>query len=228
VARVRAVLLDVDGTLIDSNAAHAAAYVEAGRELGIALDPRAVRDRIGKGGDKLVPEVSGRRKDSPEGHALNERKKAIFAERYLPTLRPTPGARALLERLRDEGLIRIVATSASREDLEKLLRQAGITDLIQGATSADDAAASKPAPDIVQAALALTGCSPEEVLMLGDTPYDVKASRRAGVRVIAVRCGGWTDAELAGANAIFEDPQELLNHLDVLLRRPAGEHAPAP
>jgi phosphoglycolate phosphatase-like HAD superfamily hydrolase len=64
--------------------------------------------------------------------------------------------------------------------------------------------------------------------MLGDTPYDVKASRRAGVRVIAVRCGGWTDAELTGANAIFEDPQDLLNHLDALLRRPAGEHAPAP
>ena len=214
-SRVRAVILDVDGTLIDSNDAHARAYVEAAQELGIRdVSFEEVRRLIGMGGDKLVPRVFGFAEESDRGQRLGERKGEIFRSRHLPELQPTPGARALLERLRDEGLTLVVATSAKKKDLQGLLERAGVQDLIEESTSSSDVEHSKPDPDVVQSALEKTGEDAGAVVMLGDTPYDVEAATRAGVGIVAVRTGGWSDEELRGALAVYEHPAELLARYD--------------
>jgi HAD superfamily hydrolase (TIGR01509 family) len=212
-SRIRAVILDIDGTLVDSNQAHAQAYVDAARELGIS-SPSAteVRRLIGMGGDKLIPRAFGFEQDEPRGAALDERKGNIFRSRYLQTLNATPGARALLERLRDDGYTLVVATSANEEDVKGLLERAGVTDLIEDSTSGEEVDSSKPDPDVVHAALEAAGVGPDAAIMLGDTPYDVEAASRAGVRMIAVRSGGWGDKDLGGAALVFDHPADLLSH----------------
>jgi len=209
----RAVILDVDGTLVLSNDAHARAFVEAGEELGFPAEYAVVRRLIGKGGDKLIPEAFGIDAESEAGERLDARKKEIFSERHLPTLEPAPGARALLERLIAEGVKLVVATSAGGDEVGDLLAAAEVEDLIEEATSSSDAEESKPDPDIVVAALRTTGEPASEVVMIGDTPYDVEAAGRAGVGIIGVRCGGWADADLAGALATYADPADLLQRL---------------
>lgn len=209
-----AVILDVDGTLIASNDAHASAYVDAARELGREMSFEKTRRAIGMGGDKLLPEVLGIEEDSAEGERITKRKKEIFSERYLPELQPTPGARALLHRLRDDAVKLVVASSASEDELGPLLERAGVQDLIQDTTSSDDAEESKPDPDIVHAALRGAGSPALRVVMIGDTPYDVEAATRAGVRIIALRSGGWDDDSLRGAMAIYDHPADLLDHYD--------------
>jgi HAD superfamily hydrolase (TIGR01509 family) len=213
-SRPRAVILDVDGTLIDSNDAHASAWVDACAEAGFSVDFHEARRLIGMGGDKVLPRLTGLTEESDEGKRLTERRGEIFRERYLPTLKPFPGARALLERFREDGLELAVATSASEKDLEPLLKQAGVQDLIDQSTSSDDADESKPDPDIVRAALRRVGVEAGEAVMLGDTPYDVEASGRAGVACVALRCGGWDDEALGRAVAVYQDPTELLARYD--------------
>jgi HAD superfamily hydrolase (TIGR01549 family) len=211
---LKAVLLDVDGTLIDSNDAHAHAWVEALAEFGHHVEFQRTRDLIGTGGDKLLPELTGIEKESPQGKQISERRTDLFKQRYLPTLKPFPAARALLEALRELGLKLVVASSASSDELGELLEVAGVDDLIERKTSSSDAKESKPDPDIVEAAVASAGCSAEEAVMRGDTPYDVMAASRAGVAIVALRCGGWDDEALRGAVAIYDDPQDLLARLE--------------
>ncbi len=211
---LRGVLLDVDGTLVDSNDAHARAWVEALAERGVRVPREEVRRLIGMGGDKLLPAVAQIEDGSPEAEAVGARRSEIFRERYLPALRAFPGARDLVARMRAQGLTLVVATSAKRVELAPLLAVAGVADLLDGATSADDVARSKPDPDIVHAAVARSGHGAGELVMIGDTPYDVEAARRAGVRVVAVRCGGWDDAALTGAAAIYDGPADLLNRYE--------------
>jgi len=211
---LQAALLDVDGTLVDSNAAHAQSWVEAFDELGHAVTYERVRELIGKGGDKLLPETIGVQKDSDEGQRITRRRAAIFQKTYLPRLVPLPGARDLVLALRERGLRLVVASSASERELGPLLEAAGVDDLLPARTSSSDAESSKPDPDIVLAALARAGCAPREALMLGDTPYDVQAATRAGVGIVALRCGGWQDADLGGALAVYDDPRDLLRALD--------------
>jgi HAD superfamily hydrolase (TIGR01509 family) len=209
---VKAVLLDIDGTLIDSNAAHADAWAQALREHGIVCDAATVRPLIGMGSDKFLPRVAKVEDTSPEGRAMAKRKKALFDER-LPHLRPTPGARDLVMFLLDAQKTLVVATSADDKEMDALLEQAGVADLLPRRSSKDDADASKPDPDIVQAALRRAKCEPSEAIMVGDTPYDLEAARRAGVRSIALRSGGhWTDADFAQAEAILDDPAALLEY----------------
>lgn len=212
--RYRGVLLDVDGTLVDSNHAHVDAWMQAFSENGYDVSKEKVRKLIGMGGDNLLPEAVGVDPESPEGKKLADRHTELFKEK-LPVLRAFPGVRQLLERLRDEGLDLVVATSAQRDELDPLLEIAGVKDLLDEATSADDAESSKPDPDIIHASLDRLGCPPEEAVMLGDTPYDVAAAGKAGVGVIAFRCGGlFTDEELKGALAIYDGPADLLAHYE--------------
>jgi phosphoglycolate phosphatase-like HAD superfamily hydrolase len=172
---LQAVLLDIDGTLIDSNDAHARAWVDVGREFGHDIEFDHVRWLIGMGGDKVLPEVTGLREESETGARILARRGEIFREQYLPQLQPFEGTRELLEQLSKDGLKLVVATSASEEDLRGLLRQAGIEDLIDNAANSDDAEESKPAPDIVEAALRRGKVGPDEAVMIGDTPYDIGA-----------------------------------------------------
>ena len=209
-----AVLFDVDGTLVDSNDAHARAWVEAFREDAIAVTYDEVRRCIGMGGDKLIPEVSGIDADSTQGQRIGSRRGAIFAATHLPTLRPFRGAGALVAALEARGRKTGAASSAKKDELRALLQLAGATSLIAHATSSDDAEESKPDPDIILAALACVQALPGDAVMIGDTPYDVEATTRAGVATVAFRCGGWDDASLAGAIAIYDGPWDLLAHLD--------------
>ncbi|MDB4887550.1 MAG: hydrolase, haloacid dehalogenase-like family [Gemmatimonadetes bacterium] len=208
------VLLDIDGTLIDSNDGHARAWVAAFAEHGYVVPFDQVRALIGKGGDKLLPELTGLDPESAEGKRISVARGEIFARRELPTLRATPGARALLEHLTARGLELVVATSAQAQEVTAILTQAGVADLIQVAASSDDADASKPDPDIVIAALRKAGRQAANAAMLGDTPYDIVAATRARVPVIALRTGGWPDDALDGAAAIYDDPADLLAHFD--------------
>lgn len=209
-----AVLLDVDGTLVDSNDAHAQAWVEAFAEHGVTVDLSRVRRCIGMGGDKLMPEVSGVQRDSPAGAAIARRREEIFGKRYLPHLKPFSNAARLVAALKTRGHTVVAASSAQREELQSLLAVAGAEALMDASTSSDDAPKSKPEPDIIQAALKQANAAPADAVMIGDTPYDVEASQRAGVAVIAFRCGGWGDEALRGAVAIYDGPWDLLSHLD--------------
>lgn len=203
------VLLDIDGTLIDSNDAHARAWVGALAEHGYAVTFEQVRPLIGMGGDKLLPTLVGLDAESGEARRIAETRAGLFA-RERPSLRPTRGARDLLVLLKDEGLELAVATSAQEEEVEALLRQAGVADLIETKASADDAENSKPDPDIVQAALRKSGRYAGHSIMIGDTPYDIEAAGRARVPAIALRCGGWwSDDVFRGAIGIYDDPADL-------------------
>jgi HAD superfamily hydrolase (TIGR01509 family) len=207
-----AVLFDLDGTLIDSNEAHAQAWTEALREHGVATEVDRIRPLIGMGGDKLLPAAAHINAESDFGNAITRRKKEIFA-RLLPHLRATRGARPLLECLREQHVKVVIATSADDRELRALLERAGVHDLIHEGASKDDAAESKPDPDIVHAALARAGTPPQATVMIGDTPYDIEAAARAGIQSIALRCGRyWPDSALKGAVAIFDDPAALLAH----------------
>jgi HAD superfamily hydrolase (TIGR01509 family) len=207
-----AVVFDVDGTLIDSNAAHAESWAQALTEHGFPRDVAQVRPLIGMGTDKLLPMVTGLAEESPEGRAIAGRKKELFTAR-LPGLQATRGARDLVHYLRDRGKTIVIATSADEEEMDAILARAGVDHLIPRRTSSDDAARSKPDPDIVLAALARARTSPERTLMVGDTPYDVEAARHAGLATVALRSGGqWADEELGGAIAILDDPAALLAH----------------
>jgi HAD superfamily hydrolase (TIGR01509 family) len=209
--QIDTVIFDVDGTLIDSNAAHADTWAQALSEHGVPRDAAQIRPLIGMGSDKLLPTM-GLEEGSPIGHAVARRKKELFAER-LPRLQPTNGARALVAFLREHGKTLVIATSADEEEMDALLQQAGVGDLIPRRTSSDDAEHSKPDPDIVLAALRRSGARPGATVMIGDTPFDIEAARRARVDPIALRCGGhWGERDLGAAIAIFDDPADLLLH----------------
>jgi phosphoglycolate phosphatase-like HAD superfamily hydrolase len=211
---VRGVILDVDGTLVDSNDAHAQAWVEALAEAGHEVPFGRVRRLIGMGGDNLLPELIGLEEDTPKGQRLSTRRGEIFKDRYLRTLRAFPGTRGLLDRMRADGLDLVVASSAQADELEALLDVAEAKELLEDTTSSGDVARSKPEPDAIGVALRKLGHSADLVMMLGDTPYDVEAAAKVGVRTVALRCGGWDDRDLDGVAAIYDDPADLLLHYD--------------
>lgn len=208
-SRVRGVILDMDGTLIDSNDAHARAWELALAELGQPVSFSEIRPLIGMGGDNLLPEL-GVVHDSELGEAVSARRSAVFRERFLPHLQPFPRARELVARMAEEGLSVVVASSAKESELKAMLERVGIAELIGAATSKDDADKSKPDPDTVEAALQRLELPSDAVVMLGDSPYDIDAATRAGVGVVALRCGGFDDDALHGALAIYDDPADLL------------------
>ena len=211
---VHGVLLDVDGTLVDSNDAHAHAWVKAFSEHGFEVKFERVRRLIGKGGDKVIKEMAGWDDDSEQAKQLSERRREIFLMQFLPTLRPFPMVRELLQHMKANGLRLVVASSAKADELERLLRLCGADQLVEAKTSSDDAERSKPDPDIVAAALKEIALPAAQVVMLGDTPYDIESASHVDVPVIGLRCGGWNDVELRGALAVYDDPADLLKHYD--------------
>jgi HAD superfamily hydrolase (TIGR01509 family) len=214
---LKGVIFDIDGTLVDSNDAHAQSWVDTFAEAGYEVPFEVVRPLIGMGADKLLPKTINVRHDSEQGKRLIKRRSEIFRGRYLPRLRPLPGARDLVLRVREDGLKAIVATSAKDEELKSLLKAATVEDLMEEKATSSDAKRSKPDPDIVEAAIDESGVSPDNAVMIGDTPYDVEAATRAKVRIIAFRSGGWGDKELEGAAEVYDGPADLLAHYDASL-----------
>jgi len=213
--QLKAVLLDIDGTLVLSNDAHAQAWVEAFAAYGHDVPFEKVRPLIGMGGDQVLPKmVPGLNDEEGDGKAIAEKRKELIIERFGPTLAPTKGARELILRMQEAGLHLLIATSATSQELSVLLKAAQVDDLLNKdeAATSSDAEASKPAPDIVEAALSKLKMEPSEVLMIADTPYDIQSAKGAGVGMIAVRCGGFDDEQLKDALAIYDDPADLLAH----------------
>lgn len=185
-------------------------FAEAGYDVPFDV----VRPLIGMGGDKLLPKAAHVDADSEDGKKLTKRRMEIFREKYLPHLQALPGSRALVLRVRKDGLTPVVATSAKDKELQSLLKAAQVEDLMEEKATSSDAKRSKPDPDIVRAAIDESGIPREKLVMVGDTPYDVEAASRAGVRIIAFRSGGWTDDELKGAVEFYDGPQDLLDHYE--------------
>jgi HAD superfamily hydrolase (TIGR01509 family) len=206
----RGVILDIDGTLLDSNAAHVRAWVEALTEHGHEVTESDIWPLVGMGGDNLLPAAVGIDKESDEGRKISERRGEIYKTRYFPHLRPFPQVRQLLERMRENGLRLVVASSSPEDEVAEALERIEIKDLLESATSATDAGRSKPDPDVVRSALERSGLAAREVVMVGDTPYDIQAAGKVAVGVIALRCGGFRDEDLAGAVAVYDDAADLL------------------
>lgn len=209
----RGVLLDIDGTLVDSNDAHADAWVRALREHGYDVPFETIRPLIGMGGDNLLPTAVGLDKESEEGKKISERRGEIFKE-LLPSIAAFPGTRELVSLLQNHGFKMAIATSAPDAEVDPLLEIAEVRDLVKTQTSADDAENSKPDSDIIRAALKKIGLPAKETVLLGDTRYDIEAAAKAGVKVIALRCGGAPSEDLAGALAVYEDPEDLIERFE--------------
>lgn len=210
---IKGILFDIDGTLVLSNDQHAHAWEEAFAAYNYDVPYEDIRRLIGMGGDKLISNLQPQLNDSEgDGKLIKELRTQIFKEKYADTLKPAPGSRDLVVAAQQAGLKTVVASSAKSDELDVLLKAAEVNDLLTEATTSDDADNSKPDPDIIQAALDKIGFAPDEVGMIGDTPYDIEAASRASVPCVAVRCGGWSDKELSGAVAIYDDPADLLAH----------------
>jgi HAD superfamily hydrolase (TIGR01509 family) len=144
-----------------------------------------------------------------DGKKIKELREKIFLNKYVPSLEAAHGSRELVSELQAKGLKTVVASSAKREELGPLLEKAHVDDLLKQATTSDDTENSKPDPDIIEAALDKISLPADEVIMVGDTPYDIESARKAGVSCVALRTGGWQDADLTGAVAVFDDPDDL-------------------
>jgi HAD superfamily hydrolase (TIGR01509 family) len=217
---IRGIIFDLDGTLVDTNWHH----VEAWRRTFAAAGYEVTKDRIaaevGKGGDQLVPTLIGEDADKRDGDAIRKRHNQEFrAIAGREKFAVFPGAVELIEELRRRGLKTALATSSPDDLLKETLKNAGVdfTSLVDVDTTADDADASKPAPDIVQAAVDKLGLPPGECVMIGDTPFDVVAAKRAGVACWGVTCGGCHPAAVlteAGAAEVWTDPAAILANLN--------------
>ncbi|HEY4672117.1 MAG TPA: HAD family hydrolase [Gemmatimonadaceae bacterium] len=221
---LKGIIFDVDGTLVDSNDAHAESWVDTFAEAGYDVPFGIVRPLIGMGADKLLPLAVGVSNESDEGKRLTDRRSEIFREKYLPRLRALPGSRELVSRVRAAGLKAIVATSAKDQELKGLLNAARVEDLMEERATSSDAKRSKPDPDIVHAAIDESSLAPDHLVMIGDTPYDVEAATRASVRIIGFRSGGWKDEDLKGAVEIYDGPADLLaNYESSIIGQETGD-----
>ena len=210
---MRAVIFDIDGTLLDSVDLHARAWVEAFAHFGIAAEVAAVRSQIGKGGDQLMPLFVPQARLDTEGPEIEAYRSDLFKRDYLPKVQPFPQVRELFLRLRADGRAIALASSGKAEEVARYQEIADIADLVDVATSSDDAERSKPHPDIFEAARRKLG--PEKAqaaVIVGDSPFDAEAGVKAGLPVVGLLCGGFPEAALtqAGCIAIYRDPADLL------------------
>ncbi len=212
----RAVLLDIDGTLIDSNALHAEAWQRAFDHFGVQADFDTVLHQIGKGGDQLLPVFLSQAQQKEFGEEIQKWRKDLFMREYLSRIKPFPRVRDLVLAIQRTGKKIAIASSASGEELEKYKRIAHVEDLIEANTTSEDAEESKPEPDIFAVALKRLKVSAEEALSVGDTPWDAIASGKIGVRTIGVMSGGWKREELeqAGCVEVYADAADLLERFE--------------
>jgi HAD superfamily hydrolase (TIGR01549 family) len=210
---IKAVIFDIDGTLVDSVDLHAQAWKEAFKHFGKDIPYEEVRHQIGKGGDQLMPVFFSKEELEEIGSEMEKYRGQLFKRDFLPKVRPFPQVRKLFQRILEDGLRIALASSAKEEELKEYKKIAQIEDLVEEETSADDADKSKPHPDIFEAALERLGdVKPGEAIVVGDTPYDAEAAGKIDLRTIGVLCGGFPEAELraAGCIEIYQGPADLL------------------
>ncbi|HEX8467713.1 MAG TPA: HAD family hydrolase [Allosphingosinicella sp.] len=212
----RAVLFDVDGTLVDTNDLHAAAWREAFLAFGLDKPIEEIRWQIGKGGDNLVPTLFPDVGET-QHEELEAFRSELFKRDYLPRATPFPGVRDLFERLAAEGTKIVLASSSHSEEVDYHLSLIACADLVSATTTSDDVENSKPCPDIFAAALAkVAPIGANEAAVVGDTPWDAKAAGKLGLRIVGFRSGGFPDEALteAGACELYDGPGDLLARFD--------------
>jgi HAD superfamily hydrolase (TIGR01509 family) len=207
------VILDIDGTLVDTNYQHALAWQRALRQFGAVVPAWTIHRHIGMGGDQLVAAVGGEELERRHGDAI----RTAEGERYgqlIDEVEPLPGARALLVALRERGTTTVLASSAKADEVDAYLDLLEAHELVDGWTTSADVEATKPEPDLVRAALDKAGA--DEAILVGDSVWDCEAAARAGIPTVGVLTGGFARAELldAGAVAVYESAAELVDHLD--------------
>jgi HAD superfamily hydrolase (TIGR01509 family) len=205
-----AILVDVDGTLVDTNYFHAVAWWRAFRDIGEDVPMSRIHPLIGMGSDQLVHRLIGR--ESEEASDAHSRRYEPFKQE----ITAFPRAADLLAELARRGARVVLATSSDEEDLARLREAVGADDAVEGAVSKGDVAHSKPSPDIFEAALQKFDLGRGRTMVVGDTPWDVEAAAKLGLSTVCVLTGGATREQLeeAGAVAVYEDVGELLDRLD--------------
>jgi HAD superfamily hydrolase (TIGR01509 family) len=207
-------VLDIDGTLVDTNYHHAIAWYRAFRQHGFVLPLWRIHRHIGMGGDQLVAALAGDGFEREQGDDVRAAEKVLYME-LIHEVQPLAGARALIEDLKSSGHAVVLASSAKPEELEYYLTLLDARALVDGWTDSGDVERTKPAPDLVLAALEKSGAEPDDAVMIGDSTWDCRAAERAGVRSIGVLTGGFSEQELldAGASKVFTSVEELREHL---------------
>ena len=214
---IKAVIFDIDGTLIDSNAAHAESFVEAFKKFGKTVPFEELKCLIGMGADDILEKYLSKDEIEEFGEDLKKYRKEIFLGEYLPGVKTFPKLRELLEKIKSENKQIALASSASEEELEKYREKLQINDLYEKETNADDAKEAKPEPDIFQAALKkLKNVKRAEAIIIGDTPYDAIAARKAGLQIIGVTSGGWSREKLLneGCSEVYRDIAEIYSEYE--------------
>lgn len=213
----KAVIFDVDGTLIDTVDLHASAWVEALQHFGFEIAFDDMRAQIGKGGDQILHGLLPPHVVEQKGDAIKDFRADLFKREYLHKIRAFPGVRELFERIRASGQRAVLASSGTEDEVETYKEIANIADLIDSATSSDDAERSKPFPDIFKAALdKLSPLRADDAVVVGDTPYDAEAARNAGLKTVGVLSGGFSEQALrdAGCIAVYRDAEDILKNFD--------------
>ena len=208
-------ILDIDGTLVDTNYHHAIAWYRAFRQHEIVLPIWLIHRHIGMGGDQMVEALTDERTEREKGDDIRAAEKTLYLQ-LIDEVQPMEASRKLIEELKDRGHTVVLASSAKEDEVEHYLDLLDARELADDWTTSADVESTKPAPDLVSTALEKAGASPEDAVMVGDTPWDVEAAAKAGVPTLTVRTGGFGVDELeeAGAKAVFESVSELCERLD--------------
>ena len=208
-------ILDIDGTLVDTNYQHALAWYRAMRQHGQHPAIWRIHRHIGMGGDKLVESLCGRQVEEELGEDIRTAEKPLYMS-MIEEVEPLAGARELIEDLKRAGHTVVLASSAKEDEVEHYIELLDARELADDWTSSADVEETKPAPDLVQSALTKVGADPGDAVMIGDTPWDVQAAEEAGLKTVAVLTGGFSEAELidAGAVCVFESIAELRERID--------------
>jgi HAD superfamily hydrolase (TIGR01509 family) len=213
-------ILDIDGTLVDTNYHHAIAWFRAFRAYGFVVPLWRIHRHIGMGGDQLVAALAGEGFDNEQGDEVRAAEKILYTQ-LIDEVEPLAGARALIEDLKSSGHRVILASSAKPEELEHYLTLLDARSLVDGWTDSGDVENTKPSPDLVLAALEKGGAEPKDAVMVGDSTWDCKAAKAAKVRSIGVLTGGFSEPELldAGAAKVFRTVEDLRQGLDETILR---------
>lgn len=211
---LKAILLDIDGTLVDSNDKHADCWVEAFAHFGKQAEWKTIRGQIGKGGDLLVPDMLNAREMREFGDELKEYRGESWKNDYMKSVQPFPGVKEAIRELAGRGIRLAFASSSNADEVEYYVSLLGADDLLEGSTSKKDAKLSKPSPEIFEAALEQVGTDAAKTLVVGDTPYDVLAAHRAKLAIAALLCGGFPRELLVKAEFLFDDIPTLVKELD--------------
>ena len=207
-----AVIFDIDGTLIDSNGAHAESFSRVFDKYGKQIPPDELKWLMGMGADKIMKIYLSDEQIDAFGDDLKMNRRRMFLDEYLPKVKTVPRLRELFERLKADNKQIVLASSASDQEIEQYKKLMNISDLIEEETSSDDAGKSKPDPDIFEAAFEkLRAVDKDAAVIIGDTPYDAEAAQKVGIEIYGVESGGWSREKLSGAGCkrVFRDIGEI-------------------